>query len=107
MQFRNCNRNLGDGGGDAQSVGPALRFAYVQPVSEQRTIEIVSGSGGDWVGVYVDGVVVRQTHSFSGRDMLELLEIPHTTVEVDQEWLEGEGWLPDLSADIPAEVKRA
>jgi hypothetical protein len=53
-------------------------------------IDLVYADSGDWVGVYVDGVCVRQTHSLQEDELLSALNIDykvHYDVPVD-------GYLP-------------
>ena len=38
------------------------------------TVEIVRDEGGDWTGLYIDGELIKEDHSFEAGDLLDLLE---------------------------------
>ena len=48
-------------------------------------IVIVHDNSGDWVGIYVDGKLVREDHSIQEEDVLDAIGIPNKSVWVDME----------------------
>lgn len=64
-----------------------------------KKITFVHSEDGDWVGIYIDGVLVRQNHSYDADDMLDILEI-----EYDSHWYDmgsaGMSHLPDKLEDL-------
>jgi hypothetical protein len=48
-------------------------------------IVIVHDNSGDWVGIYVDGKLVREGHSIQEEDVLDAIGIPNKSVWVDME----------------------
>jgi hypothetical protein len=55
-------------------------------------ITIVDGDSGDWVGIYKDGKLLDQGHSFEPGEVLDLLGIPYNEVRVP---IPRGGHLPD------------
>jgi hypothetical protein len=60
-----------------------------------RSVVLVHHEYGDWIGVYVDGVLKGQGHSFSPSMLLDLIGVDH---ERREELFEGS--LPEQLADI-------
>lgn len=54
----------------------------------------------DWQGLYIDGNLVLEGHSLSIKSILDILNIKHHSVEVDDEWMQEEGRLPERIEDI-------
>jgi hypothetical protein len=54
----------------------------------------------DWMGLYRDGELVGQGHSFDAQDVLELLKIEHEVIIPDSEWLAKMGGLPEKLSDV-------
>lgn len=48
-----------------------------------KNITFVHSNDGDWVGIYIDGVLVKENHSYEADDMLDILEI-----EYESHWIE-------------------
>lgn len=63
-------------------------------------ITVVEDPGGDWVGLYVNDVLIFEGHSLSGVQLLDLLALPFECVEADEEWLADCGNLPTTLADV-------
>jgi hypothetical protein len=60
---------------------------------------VVHANTGDWVGIYKDGKLVGQGHSFFEHDLLQLLGLPGEVIH-DAD-VEATGWsLPDDLADV-------
>jgi hypothetical protein len=61
-------------------------------------------NGDDWSGIYVDGSLVTEGHSFRTLEVVEICIEHNVTVaegkEVDIEWLNGQGSLPDKEGDV-------
>lgn len=68
-------------------------------------VRYVSSSHGDWVGVYLNGTLYDEGHSIPVHTWLDLLsevsEPATMQFEVDGEWLEDCGNLPEFFSDIP------
>lgn len=64
-----------------------------------RMVKLVYFNTGDWVGVYRDGRLLDQGHSFGEGDLLRLLGVEYESVrDVDAE---ANGWqLPDVFDDL-------
>lgn len=60
---------------------------------------VVIVTGDDWAGVYVNGQLRYEDHRITGQDMCEILDIPHTRVDVD-EYLEDHDSLPERIEDL-------
>lgn len=52
---------------------------------KQKEIVFVHDNGGDWEGMYVDGVLVTENHSLDPDDVLSLLGIEYETHWIDME----------------------
>jgi hypothetical protein len=48
-----------------------------------KNITFVHDNSGDWMGIYIDGVLVRENHSYDADDMLDVLEIEYNTHWID------------------------
>jgi hypothetical protein len=46
---------------------------------KKQDIVFVNDNSGDWVGIYINGKLVRENHSYEADDMLDILDIPYTT----------------------------
>jgi hypothetical protein len=46
-------------------------------------VRFITSSDGDWVAMYVDGVKVAEGHSISRYDVLDALDIPYASEEID------------------------
>lgn len=72
-------------------------------------VTLVRGDGGDWEGLYRNGILSDQNHSLDLRAVLESLanqgSIHFAYIRVDQDWLEGELGLPYNLNEIPQEVR--
>jgi hypothetical protein len=62
-----------------------------------KSIVIVNGDEGDWLGVYLDGVLVYQGHSIEPSRLLEIIGISHTNSTVP---MNGGGHLPRTLAGV-------
>lgn len=69
----------------------------------------------DWQGIYLQGKLEGEGHKVSFRDGFELVcdyvnqvegvdNIEFATYEIDQEWMENEGSLPEYFSTIPCDV---
>ena len=62
-------------------------------------------NGDDWQGIFVDGKLISEGHSFSSYELLEIVK-EHGAVgefwslEPDMDWLEDRGGLPDTLRDV-------
>lgn len=63
-----------------------------------RKITIVDAD--DWVGIYIDGKLVTEDHSFNERQTMDALDIEYDRVYADSEWLAEVGNLPDLLSEV-------
>lgn len=70
----------------------------------QTPPEVVRVSVDDWEGVYLDGKLVAENHSLRASDILRIFAklglITYMAREGDSEWLEEEGRLPELLAEV-------
>lgn len=75
-------------------------------------VTYVSNSHGDWAGVYLNGKLYDEGHSIPVHTWLDLISevseensasLPTMQFEVDGEWLESCGNLPEFFTDIPKE----
>ena len=68
----------------------------------------------DWQGLYINGVLVEETHCIQTEDLLEYVkleviksggisEFEYVVSYVNSEWMEEYGSLPQLIKDIPEE----
>ena len=64
----------------------------------KRKITFVFGEA-EWDGMYIDGKMVHQDHSLRLFEVLKALGIQYETRDVDQEWLDNRGHLPDNLED--------
>ncbi len=77
-------------------------------------------TGDDWEGLYIDGVIVNETHSIEAGDMMEFIveaqgkqnrpgdlcpQITYEHVWVDLDWLAEEGSLPAKLEDVKREQR--
>ncbi len=69
------------------------------------TIQLVSG--GDWQGLYIDGVLKVQNHSLYACDVLDALEgiLKVQYIEADEDWMAKVGQLPDKLKDVKKQKK--
>lgn len=65
-------------------------------------MEFVIAQANDWMGVYLNGVLVTQDHSISANSLLYAMSgyatqgrISISTKAIDEAWLETQGFLPD------------
>lgn len=56
--------------------------------------------GDDWIGLYLDGVLVEEGHSLHLEAVLRELQVPCHRIDADQEWLEEMGRLPVELEDV-------
>lgn len=61
---------------------------------------IVFVSGDDWEGMYLDGELVDEGHSLNVFKVLEKLGLAHEIRDLDSEWIEERGSLPDYLKDV-------
>lgn len=71
--------------------------------SFKGTLTLVDDEGGDWTGLYINGRLVHEGHSISGKQMLEILGIPFDNFEVPYEDMERMGRLP---SDLPKDWRK-
>jgi hypothetical protein len=65
-------------------------------MSKKQKITIIQDNSGDWMGIYIDGKLVRENHSYDATDMLDVLEI-----EYEEHWIDMEdSRLPATLAEI-------
>lgn len=65
-------------------------------------ITFVNADTGDWEGIYVDGVLLREDHSLAPDDVLSVLGIEYTEHWVD---MEDGSRLPRSLADLKDRIK--
>ncbi len=67
-----------------------------------KNITLVNSDGGDWIGIYIDGVLVRENHSYEADDMLGILGIDY-----DEHWIgmEDGSRLPAKLEDLKDRIK--
>lgn len=74
-------------------------------MSVQKKVIVVNSSHGDWSGIYLDYDLWTEHHSLHTDDWAELINNHHlesvVVREVDGEWLEESGNLPQYYQDIP------
>lgn len=63
---------------------------------KEKQITFVHDNSGDWMGIYIDGKLVRENHSYEADDMLDVLGIPYETHWIDME----DSRLPATLAEI-------
>lgn len=57
--------------------------------------------GCDWVGLYnEDGILVAENHNLDAEDALAALKIDHEILEVDEDWLDERGSMPDHFSEV-------
>lgn len=61
---------------------------------------ITIARGNDWIGLYDDGRLVTQGHNLILDNMLRHFGHEVKSIDVDQEWLEDRGDLPDNLAEV-------
>ena len=64
-----------------------------------KKIKLVRGD--DWMGLYIDKKLVYEGHDISEKMLLELCGIEFHSFEVNQEWMEDKGHLPEDFFSIP------
>ena len=65
-------------------------------------VVFVSSESGDWEGVYVNGILMREDHSLDTSDILSILDISVKHIEVSEKWLGQERTnLPKTLKEIP------
>lgn len=62
--------------------------------------EITLVEGDDWSGLYVDGKLVAEGHSFSNSELLEYCGVKHNRGFADLDWLADRGTLPKKLSDV-------
>lgn len=62
-----------------------------------KNITFVNSEDGDWVGIYIDGVLARENHSYDADDMLDILGIDYNSHSVN---MEDGGRLPTKLEDL-------
>jgi hypothetical protein len=76
-------------------------------MTTQKKIIVVNSSSGDWSGIYLDNELWTEHHSLHTGDWAELINNHHLDSvdvrEVDGEWLEESGNLPQNFNGIPQE----
>ena len=74
----------------------------------QKKVIVVNSSHGDWSGIYLDNELWTEHHFLHTQDWAELINNHHLesvdVKEVDGEWLEECGNLPQRYQDIPMEM---
>ena len=72
--------------------------------TESNVNEIVLACYDDWQGVYLNGELEMQDHSFDGSEMGDFLNgnQPFTfeAKDVDYDWMDGKGDFPDKLSEI-------
>jgi hypothetical protein len=58
----------------------------------------------DWVGLYKNGELLCEGHSFSPYHIFEALEIDVDYIEADNEWMDKVGNLPQDIKDVKKEI---
>lgn len=73
----------------------------------QKKVIVVNSSHGDWSGIYLDNELWTEYHSLHTNDWAEIINNHHLesvdVIEVDGEWLEESGNLPQNFNGIPQE----
>lgn len=73
-------------------------------MTTQKKVIVVNSSHGDWSGIYLDNFLWTEHHSLHTGDWAELINNHHLESvdvrEVDGEWLEMCGNLPQRYQDI-------
>lgn len=70
----------------------------------KKDIVLVSGHGGDWEGVYVDGELKYEDHSLQPSELLDVLCIKHEYKSIDEEFfISSNGRLPKCLKDCEFE----
>lgn len=73
----------------------------------QKKVIVVNSSHGDWSGIYLDYDLWTEHHSLHTGDWAELINNHHLASveikEVDGDWLEESGNLPQHYQDIPVD----
>ncbi len=54
----------------------------------------------DWIGIYINGKLTSQGHSFHTSELLKLIGVPHDYVFADSGWLVERGSLPENIEDV-------
>ena len=71
--------------------------------------------GEDWEGIYINNVLVNEGHKIRFNDGFEIIcehinkvervdNIQFSTYDIDQDWLEDKGSLPEKFEDIPNDL---
>ena len=64
-------------------------------------VKIVKTEEGNWVGIYVDGILKRSDSDLSAQDILEALEVDYSFQELSMEQCAEMSRLPNLEKDLP------
>lgn len=74
---------------------------------QRKTMKNISFvHGEDWVGLYIDGKLMAQGHSLSNVQVLACLGITSNRIDVGQDWLSEQGYLPTNLEDVRVESRR-
>lgn len=72
-------------------------------------MNFVFAVGCDWTALYLNGVLVTQNHTLSAIEVLRAMDgykvvdgsnFTAKTVEVDEDWLEEQGYMPEKLEDV-------
>lgn len=61
--------------------------------------------GDDWEGLYVDGRLACEGHSVTLQDLARVVGLQLVCSDVDGQWLDDQGQLPELLSEIPEKVR--
>jgi hypothetical protein len=65
-------------------------------MSKKKKITIIQDNSGDWMGIYIDGKLEAENHSYDATDMMDILDI-----EYEEHWIDMEdSRLPATLAEI-------
>lgn len=71
-----------------------------QDTQDTTAKEITLVDGDDWTGIYIDGKLAAEGHSFDKADLLQILNIPYEYKEADPDWMYEVGNLPKNLSDV-------
>ena len=63
-----------------------------------KKITIVNAD--DWMGVYLDGELMREGHIIHADEMLDVIGRKYETIEADEDWIARIGCLPKDLKDV-------
>lgn len=63
-------------------------------------VKLTLAYGGDWEGFYLDNKLIADGHVVTATEILEKLGYSVDSVEVNQEWLESRGNLPENMEEV-------